>query len=207
MSSMLYEGFSAKGEGAESRLPSKWGLAIKRYSFVKLYHAAPTKPGMDFIKRNGVSLGLPVKDVTQTITGYYLRAVETREHYSFLGGSPFYFGPKFQALKSPVGVLVEGVLDNLSVSLWFDQVVSIMSASLTSYQVEWVKVLFEKVLVITDADGPGKRGADKIMGVLSREGVYSRNWTLQAGRDPGDYFGDSSFGGRLIDLVGALKGL
>lgn len=192
-------------DNVEVDLPSSWGKAMEEFSFVKLYHKAPTQRGSEFIRRYGISIGVPVKDVSGIMTGYYLRSIEHREHYAYLGGSPFYFGPKFLPVRSKVGVIVEGVLDNLSVSLWADQVVSVLASSMTSYQVIWARLLFERVLLISDNDGPGRRGSQIMKGQLEKNLVFPHTWLLSKGKDPGDMFGDVEFGESLKSIVRSLE--
>jgi len=192
-------------EGYGSRIPSSknWLKVLKdRRDAVHIVSAFDAEGSIkNFLDRKAPAIYVPLYDWSEELIGGYFRSIEGRFHHEDMGSTPFFFSKSRE--HSDVVVCVEGMLDLFSVEIWHPTVFGMGSASLSSFQMDWIRLMDVSgwkptFFFLYDSDPEnmaGLNGANKSVELCSKYGIQAyRVPTPYGEKDPGDLYGDQRLG-------------
>lgn len=152
-----------------------------------------------FFEENKYFWLIPIETVNLTIVGFILRAYlnrgkkETKYRilYNKSNISPmfgFYDFKDYEA-DSPI-ILTEGMKDSLYVKTVYPYTLSVNTSGLTVTNLEIIKCLTNKIIIIYDNDDTGRRNSKTESERLSREGI-SNKVIVPWHKDAGEYISDN----------------
>lgn len=182
--------------------PDEWtalskALTDKGYSERELEDAGLVKRGKSGVYDNfRMRLMFPVIDVRGNVIGFSGRALgstepkylNTRDTKVFNKSQNLFGMNLAKKTKSGCIILVEGNIDVVSLhQAGFDSAVASLGTSLTGEQAQLLSRYTKEVVIAYDADGAGRKAAERAIALLDKLHLRVRVLELEDAKDPDEY--------------------
>jgi DNA primase len=169
----------------------KSGLDVKLiFVSEQLEFLQPIKNHYGFFQNHPCIWMIPISTPNKKILGFILRGYENKEYriiFNHDGVSPMYGWEDFKNYNEEPIILTEGMKDAIWIKQYYPYVLSLNTSNITQSNLEILKKVTNKLLLIYDNDETGIPSVKKDVKMLS-EYNFNCDYILPDGKDCAEYF-------------------